>query len=413
MGLMDRLFGWMDEPRAQAPAHYPVNAFTAYDFNDPAWANIISGAAGGRITTESAQRNSAVQRCLNLISNSIGMLPLHLMRAGTKGERSKASSHPLYQVLYLKPNEYQSSFVFRRLMQKRALTEGNAYAAVVRTGNRVVGLHPIEPRRVTVEQNDDWSVQYRVRQEGAQDRIIQPRDMLHIMGDTDDGLKGVALVDRARDVLNLSQRAEEAAARLFRNGVMAGSYLKTDKSLSAEAINNLKASMDENYAGAENAGRNMVLEEGLDFKSIASTAKDAQNIETRAFQIEEIARIFGVPRPFLMVDDTSWGSGIEQLGIFFVQYGLAPWFVAWEQAISLTLLSDQERRDHYPKFNERALMRGSMKDQAEFLAKMMGSGGSPQILEQNEARGFLDFPEHEDGFGLNSGLVNGGADNGA
>ena len=138
----------------------------------------------------------------------------------------------------------------------------------------------------------------------------------------------------------------------------------------------------------------------------ASTAKDAQNIETRGHQIEEIARIFGVPRPFLMVDDTSWGTGIEQLGIFFVQYGLAPWFKAWEDAVDLALLTPEERRaGYYSKFNERALLRGSMKDQGEFFAKMMGAGGAPQIMEQNEARSLLDLPDHKDGFGLSSGAA--------
>jgi HK97 family phage portal protein len=225
-------------------------------------------------------------------------------------------------------------------------------------------------------------------------------------------LTGLPLTQVASEILGLSLKAQEAAARIFSQGMMAAGALETDKTLGKTAIQSLKDSLDDNYTGAGNSGKTMILEEGLKFKPIANTAREAQNIETRAHQIEEIARLFGVPRPFLMVDDTSWGTGIEQLGIFFVQYGLAPWFVAWEQAVARSLLTDQERLTLYPKFNERALLRGSMKDQSEFFSRMMGSGQSPQIMEQNEARALLDLPEHPDGSGLISGGLNGGANNG-
>lgn len=411
MGFFDRLLGWMEAdagPQSARPS-VPVQAYTVMDLkNDASLLDFMreGGSSGAVINRKTVLKNASVARCVFLISNSIGMLPLQLLRSGgDSGQVEKAKDHPLYDVLAVKPNGWQTAFEFRRLMQHRALTDGNAYALPIRSRDRVTALIPLAPETVKVEQKDDWSVIYKVRRKSGGEVVYGSQDMFHLRGPSDDGIRGLALTEYAAETLGLSLRAQEAAARIFKQGFSAGTALEADKKLSQDVIDRLTASLAEKYSGAENAGKTVVLEEGLKIKILGATSKDSQNIETRQHQIEEIARIFGVPRPFLMVDDTSWGSGIEQLGIFFVQYGLAPWFVAWEQAISRTLLTDQERRTLYPKFNERALLRGSMKDQGDFFAKMMGSGGSPQIMEQNEARALLDLPEHADGFGLSSGAM--------
>jgi HK97 family phage portal protein len=413
MGLLDRLFSWNggDAPAVLPQQEWrpalPVQAYATIDLlRDTGFPDFMryGNAAGAGINRRTILRNAAVARCVFLISNTIGMLPFQLHRRGdNSGDVTKARDHPLYDVLFIRPNGWQTAFEFRRLMQHRALTDGNAYALPIRARDRVTALIPLADSAVQVEQRDDWSVVYHVQSKRGGRVTYAARDMFHLRGPSEDGIKGLALVDYAAEVLGLSLRAQEAAARVFSQGVMAGGALQTDQKLSAEAVERLKESIAERHSGAENAGKTMVLEQGLKYSPIASSAKDAQNIETRAHQIEEIARIFGVPRPFLMVDDTSWGTGIEQLGIFFVQYGLAPWFTAWEQAVSLTLLTDVERKTLYPKFNERALLRGSMKDQGEFFSKMMGAGGAPQIMEQNEARSLLDLAEHADGFGLSKG----------
>lgn len=402
---------------AAAPGHR-LQAYSTIDLaRDVGFPDFMRGGsnfAGAAVNRQTAMRNASVKRCVNLISGAIAMLPLPLLRLRPNGQREKATEHPLYDVLGSRPNSWQNAFQFRRLMQRRALIDGNAFALVLRSRGAVTGMVPLDPSKVRVEQRDDWSVIYRVSNKGGGERIVQPADMFHLYGDSDNGYSGVALIDEAADVLGISLQADKAAARLFRNGALIRDVLEKDGKLTPAQIQNLKESVEDYYAGAEQANRTMVLEEGLKYKSVSTNAKESQHLETRAHQIEEVARIFGVPRPFLMMDDTSWGSGIEQLGIFFVQHGLSPWFKAWEDAISNTLLTDADRRSGlYPKFNERALLRGSMKDQAEFLSKMMGAGGSPQIMEQNEARALLDLPEHPDGSGLNSGAVNGGANDGA
>lgn len=368
----------------------PVKAL-AFDLGDPALARWMRDASGmNGVSPRSVLRNASVARCVFLIANAIGMLPLQLMRrGGNSGGIEKADNHPLFDVLAGRPNGWQTAFEFRRLMQQRVLVHGNAYALVIRSRGRVSELIPLDPTKVTPKQRDDWSVWYEYRRGKGEATAIERADMLHVMGPSEDGIGGMSLVSYAGEVLGLALDAQRAAAKLFRQGMMAGGMLSTDKTMSVEAISRLKESMEE-FQGAENAGKWIVGEEGLKATPFG-TAKDSQNVEQRAHQIEEVARLFGVPRPFLMVDDTSWGSGIEQLGIYFVQYGLAPHFVAWEQAIDRVLLTDAERRTLYPKFNERALLRGSMKDQAEFFAKALGSGGGRAWMTQDEVRGLSDM----------------------
>jgi HK97 family phage portal protein len=413
MGIFSRLIervGADLAPTVSGPPAYPVQAYATIDLlNDVGLPDFLRGGtnfSGATVNRQTVMRNPSVKRCVNLISNVAGMLPFHLMKKGADGTRDKAEAHDLHALLSTKPNTKQSAFQYRKLMQRWALVDGNAYSEIIRSRGRVTGLLPIHPTKVRRRQN--WDDPY-VVDTGRGTRTIQPVDMLHIYGDSDDGLNGVSLVDEAADAIGLSLQADKAAARLFRYGSLIRDVLsKKDGKLSKEAVERLKAQFDEEFSGSENANKTLVTEEGLEYKSVQTNAKDSQHLETRQHQIEEIARVFGVPRPFLMMDDTSWGSGIEQLGIFFVQYGLAPWFVAWEQAVERSLLTDAERRaGYYTKFNERALLRGSMKDQAEFFSKMMGAGGGPQIMEQNEARGLLDLPDHPEGVGLSKGSQGG------
>lgn len=406
MGFFDRLFSWAPDNEEQRK----LQAYATIDLlRDVGFPDFFVGGrnvAGASVNRRTVMRNPAVKRSVNLISNVMGMLPLHLLQQRADGQREKATGHPLFDMLALLPNTRQDAFQFRKLMQRWMLIDGNGYAQILRSRGQITGLLPIHPTKV--RNREDWNDSYIVTDRNGGEFRMQPVDVLHLYGDSDDGLNGISLVDEAAEALGVSLQADRAAAKLFKHGALIRDVLSKDGKLSPEAINRLKTQLSEEFSGASNAAKTLVLEEGLKYESVQTNAKDSQHLETRKHQIEEVGRIFGMPRPFLMMDDTSWGSGIEQLGIFFVTYTLAPWLKAWESAISRLLLSPAERKaGYYPKFNERALLRGSMKDQAEFFAKMMGSGGSPQIMEQNEARSLLDLPEHPDGTGLNSGVVSG------
>ncbi|CAM5402130.1 Phage portal protein, HK97 family OS=Afipia felis OX=1035 GN=BN961_02899 PE=4 SV=1 [Afipia felis] len=360
--------------------------------NDPRLLEFIRGGGdgGSTITVKEAMKNTAVFRCVSLISYAIGMLPLHLIESDTK---EKAREHPLFTVLHREPNNWQTAFNFRQLMQRRALVNGNAYALIVRSGARIIRLVPLDPTSVSPRQRNDWSVEYLYRTSDGRERVLAPDDVLHVYADSDDGIAGTSMVKVAADAISLARDTATAQARLFKNGIMVGGALVHPNKIGPEALAYLRESMEARYSGAENAHKWMVLEEGMEPKQFSNTAKDSQQIETRALQVEEIGRAFGVPRPFLGVDDTSWGTGVDVLGQIFVRYALNPWFTAWEQAIKRSCMTDSEKDRFEAKFNAGALLRGSMKDQGEFFAKALGSGGHQPWMDYEEVRDTMDLPE--------------------
>jgi HK97 family phage portal protein len=366
-----------------------------------------ASASGATVNVESAMRNTSLFRAVSLISYAIGMLPLQVINEETK---EKATGHPVYRLLHREPNNYQTAFDFRTLMQLRALVKGNAYALIIRSVDvrsgvtKISRLVPLDPDKITLIQNADWSINYKYEPGKGGHRIYRSEDIFHLRGLSLDGISGLSLVKQARDAIGLSISAELAAGRLFKNGAFVGGMLKHPGKLSDPAFERLKQSMAEKE-GAENAGKTLIGEEGLEWVNIGQNARDAQLTEFRKMQVEEIARVTGVPRPLLMVDETSWGSGIEALGRFFVQYALGPWFEAWQQAAERSLLVGAEKDDYSVKFNPGALLRGSTKDQADFFAKALGAGGAPGWMSQNEVRDIQDMPETADGDTVSKGAM--------
>lgn len=361
--------------------------------DDPEFHDFMRGetatASGAAVTATTAMRNTAVLRCVDLIASSIAMLPLHLVRTADK---VKATDHPLYELLHDQPNDFQSAYDFRSKLQYDALTnENGGFARIIRSRGRVFQLVPLDAPKMRVRLNDDWSVSYFYRRPNGSEVEIPADEIFHLRGLSADGVRGLSRVRLAREAIGLALQTEQAAGKLFKDGVLAGGALQTDSQLSEEAYDRLKADMDTRYTGAENAGRWMILEEGLKAETFSQTAAESQHLETRKHQIEEIARVFGVPRPLLMMDDTSWGTGIEQLGIGFVRYGLQPWFTAWEQTIRRVLMSPEEKKTYVARFNAGALMRGSLKDQGEFFSRVMGAGGAQPFGSVNEVRDLLDW----------------------
>ncbi len=329
--------------------------------------------------------NLALLRCILLISESLAMLPLNLMKSGKEKEHAKGE--PLYRVLKKFPNASQTAYEFKRQMQLNVLFYGNAYAYIIRSGKKIMGLEPLSTSAITVKKRADFRLEYHYSHQGKR-QVFQQYEILHIKDFSFDGVMGESRVTMAARALGIARDAEEAIQRFFSKGVMARGALTTDTELSDAAFDRLKQSMEE-YGGPDSNHKFMVLEQGLKPILFGNSAADGQHIENRNHQIEEVARAFGVPRPLLMMDDTSWGSGIEQLAIYFVQYTLLPWFTCWEQAIERSLLSDSD--EFYVKFNERALLRGTLKDQAEFFAKALGAGGHGAWYTQNEVRDLQDM----------------------
>lgn len=390
MGLFDR---WTKKKPAEATSRPRAAAGQLFSsFDDPALLDYlrqgVATESGVHITPDRALRNMAVLRACTLISQSIGMLPLNIHSRGE--ERAVAEGHPVQRLLRVQPNDWQTPSEFKSTLQLHALLYGNAYALIVRGGlGQPLRMVPIKPHTIEPVLRSDYTLFYRYRGPDGRAAEYAPQDILHIRDLSEDGLVGMSRAKLAREAIALALQAETAAARLFSNGMMVGGALRHPGTLSTDAYERLQASMAERYSGSANAHRWMVLEENMEVEKFDQTASDSQHLENRNHQIEEVARAFGVPRPLLMMDDTSWGSGIEQLGLFFVQYALAPWFTAWEEAIGRAFLRTDP--DHYAKFNERALLRGSMGNQADYFAKALGSGGHRPWMTVNEVRGLSEL----------------------
>ncbi|HEX2594796.1 MAG TPA: phage portal protein [Rhizomicrobium sp.] len=375
------------------------------DLNDPRLSAFLGGGrqseAGVYVSERLALRNSTFYRAVNLISSSIGMLPIHLMRNLEGGDTEEAKDHPFYAVLKQRPNDFQTPLEFKSHMQAAALLDGNAYALVIRGfRGKIIALVPLKRGSVTPLLSDDFKLTFRYNRPNGGETILAATEVFHFRSMIScDGLRGIGLLDVATQAIGVAVQAERAAARLFKHGLMAGGALQTDKTLGDEAIEHLKASLEERYSGAGNAAKYLILEEGLKLTPSTATPKDSQHLETRQHQDEEISRFSGVPRPLLMLDETNWGTGVEVLGQFFVTYCLLAWFVAWEQAIE-RCLDPSEQGVLFAKFNDGALLRGSLKDQADFFAKALGSGGSQPWMAANEVRGNFDLNKIAGGEGL-------------
>jgi len=356
---------------------------------------------GERVTETSAMRNATFNRAVTLISSSIGMLPFNLMvRNGDEIE--KARDHQAWRLMRERPNPLHTPYQFKAYMQGRALLKGNAYAQKVPGVRGTQALWPLDPDLVTLELSRDMTPRYRYRPKKGEERTFKVDEIFHLRSPwSSDGINGDGWLKLAVDALGLADLTDESAARLLKNGAYVGGVLEHPGNLSPEAIKSLRAQFNEKFVGPENAGKWMVAEEGMKAKPLGATGKDAEGLGHRKHQSEEIARFTGVPRPLLAFDETSWGSGIEQLGLFFVTYCLLPWFNAWEEAAAKALLSDTERADHYFKFNEGALLRGSLKDQAEFLSKAIGGPGQGGWMVPDEAREKMDMNPMPDGAGTN------------
>lgn len=371
----------------------PIQAYQGYDLNDPALLEMMrsggrAGVAGVAVNERMALRNSTFFRAMSLQCGSVGMLPVHLRRRDGR-TTEKATDHPLFNVLHKKPNAYQTASKFKSYMQMCALLDGGAYALKIRSRGAIRELVPLRRGSCKPRLTDTFNLVFDYQRPSGGRVVLTADDVFHFTTPlTLDGLNGISLLDVAADTLGMAVKAQQAAGRLLTKGSMARGALESDNELGAEAIDNLKQSLREDYAGSGAEDDWMILEEGLKAKLFSSSARDADLVNLMKREAEDMARFTGVPRPLLMFDETSWGSGIEQLSLFFVTYCLMPWFVIWEEAIWMWLLTPAEQQTYYAKFNEGALLRGSLKDQADFLKAALGPNAA--YLTPNEARDYVD-----------------------
>jgi HK97 family phage portal protein len=330
--------------------------------------------SGAVVDEKTALYNTALMACVRVLSETVATLPLHIYRQS--GERREIDrDHPVARLL-ANPNPDMDAVQFRETLMAHVLTWGNAYAEIESDGaGRPVRLWILPPDKTTPQRASDGTLYY-IASVGAQKFVLPADKVFHLVGLGWDGILGYSPIRMHREAIGLSQAAESFGSSWFGNGSRPSGVLTHPGALSQAAKTNLKASWDAAHSGLSNSQRIAVLEEGLTWTQIGIPPEDAQFLETRKFQVEEIARIFRVPLHLIqhMEKSTSWGTGIEELGQGFITYSLSPWLVRWEQRISSRLISERERATVYARHSVEGLLRGDSAKRAEFYSRMMGIG---------------------------------------
>lgn len=389
MAFWDRFFSRkVAAPQASyQPSGGGVTISTSQQLEEAIRGGVESGA-GFMVTADAAMRVSAVYASVRIISGAVATLPLDIKRRIDSRTREDASDHWAWWLLRRKPNGWQTSSQFRRMMQAHLLLRGNAYALKVISRGRVVGLVPLHPDRVRCEQVADLSLSYvYTRKDGGQIALGQS-DVMHLVGLTLDGVHGVSAITYAREAIGMSLAMESHGANTFKNGARVSTVLKHPGKLGQEGLEFLRASLDAYRAGGESEGRALILEEGMDTAPLAMTAEDAQWIEARAFSRVDIAMFMGVP-PSMLGDnsgsDSNWGTGLEQKSLGFVAYTLEDHLTMWEETILRDILPESEP-DLYARFNRSALVKGDIKARWEAHVKALQWG----VASPNEIRALED-----------------------
>ena len=351
MGIFSGLFKSRDKPQNRT-------AGSGYAF-------FMGGTTSGKTVTErSAMQMTAVYSCVRILSEAVAGLPLHLYKYTDSGGKAMALDHSLYRLLHDEPNPEMSSFVFRETLMTHLLLWGNAYAQIIRNGkNEIVALYPLMPNKMSVDRDENgrlYYTYYRGSDEAIKNKefavTLQPSDVLHIPGLGFDGLVGYSPIAMAKNAIGMAIACEEYGAKFFANGAAPGGVLEHPGTI--KDPQRVRESWQSTFGGSGNANKIAVLEEGMKYTPIGISPEQAQFLETRKFQINEIARIFRVP-PHMVGDlEKSSFSNIEQQSLEFVKYTLDPWVIRWEQSIQRSLLSKDEKAVYFVKFNLEGLLRG-------------------------------------------------------
>jgi len=366
-------------------------------------------SSGVHVNEQTAMQSSAVYACILVISQAVASLPLHVYKYESIGSRM-APEHELYDLLHFEPNPDMSSFVFRQTLMMHLLLYGNAYAHIIRTaGGRIKAIYPLFPEKMTVNRapnNEIYYTYWRSQDEnlgGEKNGAVTLRreEVLHIPGLSFDGLVGYSPIAVAKNAIGIALATEEYGATFFANNANPGGVLEHPGALQNK--DKIAEAWEAMFSGSKRRHGVAVLEEGMKYNPITVSPNEAQFLETRKYQLNDIARIFRVP-PHMIGDlDKSSFSNIEMQSLEFVVYTLDPWVVRWEQAMQRALLLPSEKRDYFIKFNVNGLLRGDYKSRMEGYA----TGRQNGWLSANDIRELEDMDKIPVEEGGDLFLVNG------
>lgn len=321
--------------------------------------------SGKPVNERTAMQTTAVYACVRILAEAVASLPLHVYEYQDDGGKKQVHDHPLYYLLHDEPNPEMTSFVFRETLMSHLLIWGNAYAQIIRDGaGRVLGLYPLLPDKMDVQRDDRGNIYYVYSRNSDENPMfkeygdirLKAEDVLHIPGLGFDGLIGYSPIAMAKNAVGMTLACEEYGASFFANGANPGGVLEHPGVLKDPS--KVRESWNSVYRGVNNAHKIAVLEEGMKYQQIGIPPEEAQFLETRKFQINEIARLYRIP-PHMVGDlDKSSFSNIEQQSLEFVKYTLDPWVIRWEQSLQRSLLLPGEKGKYFIKLNVDGLLRG-------------------------------------------------------
>lgn len=370
------------------------------------WKEIYGGRtarAGVPVNWSTALDVATVLACCKVISEGVAQVPLRVMQE-VGDDKRPAVDHPLFPLLFRRPNRWQTSFEFRETLLFHTILTGNAFVfkGMVGRNRELRELLPIEPGRVMVERDKKTlAVRYRIRSERMDSEEIFPAEAIwHIKGPSWNTWLGLEAVKMARDAIGLAKAIENSQADFQKGGAKVSGLLSMKETLSEERFKFLSAWLDRHSEGGDRQGKPLVLDNDAKFASMAMSGVDQQLVETRKMQVEEIARSFRVmPIMVGQADKAATYASAEQMFIAHVVHCLSPWYERLQQSAEVNLLTEDEWRKegYFIRFDPNALMRGATKDQGDYFAKALGSGGGPAWMTQNEVRAKIDLPRHDDG----------------
>ena len=366
--------------------------------------------SGKPVNERTAMQTTAVYACVRILAEAVASLPLHVYEYQDDGGKKLVHDHPLYYLLHDEPNPEMTSFVFRETLMSHLLIWGNAYAQIIRDGaGRVLGLYPLLPDKMEVQRDDKGNIYYVYSRNSDENPTfkeygnikLKAEDVLHIPGLGFDGLIGYSPIAMAKNAVGMTLACEEYGASFFANGANPGGVLQHPGVLKDPS--KVRESWNSVYRGVNNAHKIAVLEEGMKYQQIGIPPEEAQVLETRKFQINEIARLYRIP-PHMVGDlDKSSFSNIEQQSLEFVKYTLDPWVIRWEQSLQRSLLLPGEKGKYFIKLNVDGLLRG------DYQSRMNGYAVGRQNgwFSANDIREMENMNPIPDEEGGNLYLING------
>lgn len=366
--------------------------------------------SGKPVNERTAMQTTAVYACVRILAEAVASLPLHVYEYQDDGGKKLVHDHPLYYLLHDEPNPEMTSFVFRETLMSHLLIWGNAYAQIIRDGaGRVLGLYPLLPDKMDVQRDDRGNIYYVYSRNSDENPMfkeygdirLKAEEVLHIPGLGFDGLIGYSPIAMAKNAVGMTLACEEYGASFFANGANPGGVLEHPGVLKDPS--KVRESWNSVYRGVNNAHKIAVLEEGMKYQQIGIPPEEAQFLETRKFQINEIARLYRIP-PHMIGDlDKSSFSNIEQQSLEFVKYTLDPWVIRWEQSLQRSLLLPGEKGKYFIKLNVDGLLRG------DYQSRMNGYAVGRQNgwFSANDIREMENMNPIPDEQGGNLYLING------